>query len=133
MINIGDSIEPETPATYESTGHDLLVFYFRRSRRKCPWASRLPSSTSLANLRSIYLFIYVLPSIMDNKTFHALKSNNRTRMRVSQKIGWLAKAMRGFTFFPSPSLSSSPSPRVSHSLFLSSLGHNIDRTTDAKG
>lgn len=67
---------------------------------------------------------------MDNKTFHALKSNNRTRTRVSQKIGWLAKAMRGF-YVLSLSLSLYFYLRVS--LFLSSLGHDIDRTTDAKG
>lgn len=67
------------------------------------------SSLSPAVPRSIYLFIYVIPSIVDNKTVHALKSNNRTRTRVSQKnekkIGWLAKTMRGFTLFPSLDLS----------------------------
>jgi len=70
---------------------------------------------------------------MDNKTFHAIKSNNRTRTRVSQKIGWLAEGNTYFLrFSPSPSLflfSVSGLP----SLFLSSLGHDIDRTANAKG
>lgn len=105
MINRGDSIEPEAPATYESTGHNLLVFYFRRSRRKCPWASQPPLLPPLPFL-DLSIYLSTLPSIMDNKTFHALKSNNRTR--VSQKIGWLAKEIRGFTFFPSLSLFLSP-------------------------
>lgn len=129
MINRGDSIgdEPETRATYERIGsHDLLVAFISvvcdgNVRHRDPLFSPLSST--------IYLFIYLRapsfypryhPTIMDNKTFHALKSNNHTRTRVSQKVGWLAKTMRGFTFFPSLSLFLSlfPSPRLALFIFI---------------
>lgn len=63
--------------------------------------------------------------------FRVLKSNNRTRTRVSQKIGaegnaWFYALFLFISFFLSLSFS------LSTSLFLSSLGHDIDRTTDSK-
>jgi len=63
--------------------------------------------------------------VMDNKMFRVLKSNNCTHTRVSQKIGG-----KGNAWFYAFSLYLSFS--FSFPLFLSSLGHDIDRTTDSK-
>lgn len=114
MINRGDSIgdEPEAWVTYERVAsHDLLLAFISVVCDGNVRGHRDPLFSPLSS--TIYLFIYLRapsfypryhPTIMDNKTFHALKSNNQTRTRVSQKVGWLAKTMRGFTFFPSLSL-----------------------------
>lgn len=130
MIKMEDSIR--VSQKLESiVDHDLFAAFI-----SVVWDGNVPGHRGSLSfsplLRSIYLFIYVLSSssswyfsIMDNKTFRALKSNNRTRTRVSQKIGRKSNAWF-YALSPFVSLS------LSTSLFVSSLGHDIDRTTDRK-